>query len=340
VTLGVEPTEGWSPTVTSPPSDPSRPPFIESVETVLLPRVLEAPAEAPSLTELAKRHGLRPASARPPFFAYLGQLWRFRQFISTYANGRAVASLGTTRLGRLWQILSPMVNAAIYFFIFGILLKASRGIDNFVAYLTIGVFLFHFTQSVVSSAAKSISGQLGLVRALHFPRASLPIASTLTHLQTLAASVVVLAGIVLFTTRGPDGLFDVYISIKWLYLLPALALQFVFNLGLAMMVARLGAKIPDLRQLLPYALRVWMYASGVLYSASVFAEALPAWAVPIVHANPMLVYIELGRYALMDNVPLTSPVPQLWIMGGAWALMALVVGFVYFWRGEAEYGRG
>jgi teichoic acid transport system permease protein len=78
----------------------------------------------------------------------------------------------------------------------------------------------------------------------------------------------------------------------------------------------------------------------VLYTATVFAEHLPSWSVPIVHANPLLVYIDLGRYALMANPPLTSPVPQLWLMGGAWSVVMLVVGFIYFWRGEAEYGRG
>lgn len=339
MTRGLEPTrltaaapDLWAVETTPPP--------IQSVETVLLPKFMEAPEEPPSLAELAQRHGLKPAATRPRFWPYIGHIWRFRRFIATYSNGQAVASFGTARLGRLWQILSPMVNAGIYFFIFGVIIGTSRGIDNFVAYLSIGVFLFAFTANVVNSAVKSISGQLGLVRALHFPRASLPIAGTLTHVQSLIASVVVLAGIVLITTRGPDGPFDFVISREWWLLAPTLALQFVFNLGLALLVARIGAKIPDVRQLLPYLIRIWMYGSGVLYSAQVFAENLPGWAVPIVHANPLLVYIELARHALMEDPPLTSPLPQLWMMGGAWALVALVVGFTYFWRGEAEYGRG
>lgn len=337
MTLGAEPTQGGS--TATPESRPENPPPIQYAETAVLPKFLDAPQDAPSLAELAAKHGLRPASARPKFWAYLGQLWRFRTFIATYANGQTIAAFGTSRLGRLWQILSPMVNAGIYFFIFGVIIGTSRGIDNFVAYLSIGVFLFAFTQGVVNAAVRSISGQLGLIRALHFPRASLPIANTLTQLQTLVGAVIVLAGVVLITTRGP-GTFEFHASTRWLWLLPDLALQFVFNLGLALLVARLGSKIPDLRQLLPYMLRVWMYASGVLYTATVFAEHLPSWSVPIVHANPLLVYIDLGRYALMANPPLTSPVPQLWLMGGAWSVVMLVVGFIYFWRGEAEYGRG
>jgi teichoic acid transport system permease protein len=52
------------------------------------------------------------------------------------------------------------------------------------------------------------------------------------------------------------------------------------------------------------------------------------------------VYIELARYALMKQPTIASPVPQLWLLGGAWALVMLLFGFIYFWRGESEYGRG
>lgn len=356
MTRGVDPTPGWTapgtggveagpwptpaqaPPVEAVPTDaplrsvPTIPPTIQAVETVLLPRFLEAPEEPPSLKELADRHGLRPASARPRLGAYIGQLWRFRQFITTYANGRSVASFGTARLGRFWQILSPVANAGIYFVIFGLILGTDRGIENFFAYLSIGVFLFTFTQGVVNAGVKSISGNLGLVRALNFPRASLPLANTLTQVESLVGSMVVLVGIVVFT-REP-------VTIEWAYLLPVLAMQFVFNLGLSLFVARLGAKVPDLRQLLPYVLRIWMYASGVLYSSAIFATNLPEWVLPVIHANPLLVYIELARYSLMEGVPLVSSTTQLWITGGAWALVVFAVGFIYFWRGEAEYGRG
>ena len=43
---------------------------------------------------------------------------------------------------------------------------------------------------------------------------------------------------------------------------------------------------------------------------------------------------------MMDNPPLASSFRDLWIMGGAWAVVTLGFGFIYFWRGESEYGRG
>jgi teichoic acid transport system permease protein len=71
-----------------------------------------------------------------------------------------------------------------------------------------------------------------------------------------------------------------------------------------------------------------------------YIRHLPEWIIPVVHANPMLVYIELARYSLMENPPLASTPMELWVMGGAWAAVSFVGGFLYFWRGEAEYGRG
>jgi teichoic acid transport system permease protein len=301
-------------------------------ETAVLPKVLEPPDQAPSLVELASRHGLSPAGTRPGLGTYTQQIWRFREFIGSYANGRVIASFGTARLGRLWQVLTPILNAAVYYLIFGVVLDTRRGVPNFIAYLCIGVFIFTFMQTVVQSGVQSISGQLGLVRALQFPRAALPIATFLTQLQSLLISMFVLLGIVYVTE-------DRW-TVQWAYLVPTLILQSFFSLGLAFFIARIGVQLPDTRQLMPYVMRTWMYASGVFYSAQVFAKHLPPLAATVIGANPMLVYIDLARHSLLASAPLSSPPGQLWLLAGAWALVTFVTGYIYFWRGEPGYGRG
>jgi teichoic acid transport system permease protein len=142
----------------------------------------------------------------------------------------------------------------------------------------------------------------------------------------------VLIGIVLITGEP--------VTVKWLLVIPALLLQSVFNTGLALAVARLGAKVTDLKQVMPFVIRTWMYASGVLYSVQHFADNLPAAATLIVKVNPLLVYIELARAALLESSPLALSPIQMWLLGVGWALVAGVGGFLYFWRGEQEYGRG
>lgn len=282
--------------------------------------------------QLAARHGLRVAGERPSLVEYSRRLWAYRHFIAAYANAKLVASYSNAKLGQLWQVLTPLTNAAVYYLIFGVVLAQNDNIPNFIAYLTTGLFIFNFTQSAILAGTQSISSNLGLIRALHFPRASLPLSTTITQFQQLLASMVVLVGIVLVTGEP--------LTWKWLMLLPALLLQAVFNAGVVLLVARLGAKASDLKQVMPFIMRTWMYGSGVLYSVSLF-DRLPGWATTLVQYNPLLVYIELARYALLEEAPLLNEsLTQLWLVGAGWALVAGIGGFIYFWRGEQEYGRG
>jgi teichoic acid transport system permease protein len=289
---------------------------------------------AHSLSGFALRHGLRSAGERPRLPAYLRQLWRYRHFAAAYANAQTLAGLTMARLGRLWQVLTPLFNAAIYYFIFGVILGTGRSMPTpvFIAYLCTGVFIFNYTQTVVNAGARSISGNLGLIRALHFPRATLPMAATLSQAQNLVASMVVLVGIVLATGQP--------VSPRWLLAVPALVLQTGFNVGLALILARIGARVADIRQVLPFVLRTWMYASGVLYSVELFVDHLPPAVAQTMLANPLLVYIELMRHALVGPAPDVVPPGRLWLLGAGWAVVVLLAGIVYFWRGEKEYGRG
>jgi teichoic acid transport system permease protein len=290
------------------------------------------PDSGVSPAQLAARHGLTVAGERPSLPAYVKRLWSYRHFITAYATARVVSTYSTARLGQMWQVLTPLTNAAIYYLIFGVLLNTSRDVDNFIAYLCTGLFIFIFTQSAVINGVQAITGNLGLVRALHFPRACLPLSLTLMQFQNLLFSMIVLIGIVLVTGEP--------ITAQWLLIVPALLLQSIFNAGLALGMARLGSKITDLKQLMPFIMRTWMYGSGVLYSVELFERHLPPKVAFLMELNPLLIYIELMRDALLESTTLVGPAPRLWALGVIWALVAGVGGFVYFWRGEQEYGRG
>jgi teichoic acid transport system permease protein len=286
-----------------------------------------------ALKDYARRNGLTAAGRLPTLAEYSRQLWKYRHFIWEFASAKVTASLGKTRLGMIWQVLTPLFNAAVYYLIFGLLLGTDRGIDNFVAYLCIGVFIFGFTQATVQAGVQAISSNLGLIRALHFPRASMPIAVALIEARNMIASMAVLFVIVLA--------FGEPITVQWLLLIPALLLQTVFNAGTAMLVSRLGAKLNDLRQLTPFIMRVWLYGSAVIYPVTAFEERVhnPV-LLAVVESNPLLIFIELMRHALMEEIPLANPAPVLWIKAVVWTTVMGVGGYVYFWRGEKGYGRG
>jgi teichoic acid transport system permease protein len=307
-------------------------------------QVLDTPPQKPApataatgqdLAALAARHGLTVSGARPSLPQYVRQLWARRHFIAAFATAKLTAQYSQARLGQVWQVMTPLLNAAVYYFIFGVLLQTKQGVPDYVPFLVTGVFVWTFTQSSIMAGTRAISGNLGLVRALHFPRAALPVSFCIQQLQQLMFSMAALAVILL--------VFGVPVAASWLLAVPALTLQFTFNAGVAMIMARLGAKTPDIAQLMPFVLRTWMYASGVMWSIDHMLSRhtdLPGWVLPVLQANPAAVYIDLMRFALIDSFRASQLPAHVWLTATGWALLAGVGGFIYFWKAEETYGRG
>jgi len=314
------------------------------------------------LAELAAQYGLRPSSARPHLFAYARMVWDRRHFIVAYATARSVSMYTEARLGQLWQVLTPLLNSAVYYLVFGILFQANRGIQHYIAYLVTGVFIFGFTERSIVVGSTVMRANIALIRALHFPRACLPLAYVLVEFQQLLLSMLVLFAIVLGTGEP--------LTWYWLLLAPVMVLQATFNMGAALIMARLGAGAQDVSQLIPFLTRIWRYFCGVMYSIASLPASLPEWAKNVLSFNPAAVYISLTRYAIMatqrDNAPGAQPynamkcaifnakkIPalqaychpttttsELWLAAVGWAVVTLAVGVVYFWQAETRYGRG
>ncbi|PPS81070.1 Teichoic acid translocation permease protein TagG [Streptomyces sp. MH60] len=293
-----------------------------------------SPDEGLTPARLAAKYGLTVSGARPSLMEYVRQLWGRRHFILAFSQAKLTAQYSQAKLGQLWQVATPLLNAFVYFAIFGLILNAGKGMpkDVYIPFLVTGVFVFTFTQSSAMAGVRAISGNLGLVRALHFPRASLPISFALQQLQQLLASMIVLFAVVIG--------FGSYPSLSWLLVLPALVLQFLFNMGLALIVARMGAKTPDLAQLMPFIMRTWMYASGVMFSIPIMLEDKPAWLADVLQWNPAAVYMDLIRFALIDGYGSENLPPHVWAVALGWAVVLAAGGFVYFWKAEERYGRG
>src|SRR5271155_2675789 len=250
---------------------------------------LGQPSGSTDLAELAARYGLRPSSARPHLVAYMRLVWQRRHFIVAYATARNVSMYTEARLGQLWQVLTPLLNSAVYYLIFGVLFEQNRGIEHYIAYLVTGVFIFAFAERSSVVGAAVMRANIALIRALHFPRACLPLAYVMVELEQLLLSMVVMFAIVL-----GDG---ERLSWYWFLLLPVLFLQATFNMGAALIMARLGAGAQDFSQLIPFLTRIWRYFCGVMYSIASLPAKLPEWSKDLLQLNPAAVYITLTRYA-------------------------------------------
>lgn len=269
---------------------------------------------------------LRDVQARAPIPEYLRGMWIRRGYVWNVAVNELRHRQVTNVLGNLWHLLNPALNIGVYYLIFGLLLKTDRGVDNFFLFLTIGIFVFQFTQKVTTDGAKSIVTNKGVIKAIRFPRALLPLTSTVTELLSMLPNLAVIAFVAVITGEPLD--------IRWLWVVPLLAVQFVFSLGAALVAARMTTHFIDTLQILPFVFRLLLYGSGVIFSVDAYVERGG-----LVHTlfvlNPMYCYISIARWAIMGthlrgDVVLSSVV---------WALAIVVVGFLWFRGAEEQYAR-
>jgi teichoic acid transport system permease protein len=232
------------------------------------------------------------------------------------------------RLGSAWLVLTPLFLAALYYFAFGVLLGTGRGIDNFVGFLIVGVFLFQYAARILGEGSKSITASRRLIRGFHFPRLVLPLAVVVRLMLAFAPALAVLLGIALATVPPQN------VTWRWLLVVPAVLLLTAFCAGLVLVLARLTSQVHDLVNVIPFFVRGWMYFSGVFYSVERFAQDATARAV--LEANPMHIYLTLARDALLYA---RSPSADDWTAGAAWAAGTCGLGLIVFWRGEESYSR-
>ncbi|WP_307861534.1 ABC transporter permease [Cellulomonas wangleii] len=279
---------------------------------------------------------LQPVTGRPPMAEYLHLLWKRRHFIAADARAKVSTRNSGTLLGRAWLVLSPLMDATVYLVIFGLLLRSSRGIDNFIGYLVIGVFLFQFTSRCLVQGSRSLIAGRALLRSFAFPRAALPVAAVAREALSFAPALATLVVIVLFTRPGQEDAWTApidQISWRWLLVPLVLALQLAMNLGLALIAARITTRVRDLSNVITLFTRFWLYGSAVFFSFDRFIDH--PTLLQVVQLNPMFIVLDMVRDCLLYA---QTPAWESWALLSGWAAALLVVGTVTFWRGEESYG--
>lgn len=279
-----------------------------------------------SLSQFAQERGLHRVGARPPLGRYLKEVWARREFIVTMARYRLRSGLELNRLGMAWIVLRPMLNAAIYGTIFGLLQSGNRPPD-FAAFVVVGVFFFEFFQGCFNEGSKSITKNRNLLRSLAFPRITLPLAVVIEKFIAFLATLVVLVPILAILGHYP--------RIEWLSLVPIVLLFLLFNAGVALFAARLTVHVADLTQLLPFISRLLFYTSGVLFSVDRIFASFP-WAVRLYDFHPLYQVLQMARSYLLGGTDFPS---YYWFFFSLTAVVVFVGGALFFWVAEERYGR-
>jgi teichoic acid transport system permease protein len=298
---------------------------------------------APRLTTdeagaLARQSGLRQMGVRPPLGRYITSLWGRRSFIWNLASSRAYVRNQGSYLGQAWTVLRPILDAGTMIIIFGFLFHGSApGIQNRAAFIVIGSFSYTLFQQIVMVGLSSIPSDLQLIRSHQFPRAVVPMSAVLTESVLFGPIMIAMVVLVVLTGFLPDMGGVVIPHWSWLLLPVAAALLALFSAGVSLFFARLGARAPDIANVVPFFLSLGRFASGATFSIAGLTGH-DSWFRPLLLYQPVQVFLELVR-STFGNEPLIPMSAGLWILATVYAVGAFIIGFLFFWGAEETYGR-
>jgi teichoic acid transport system permease protein len=257
----------------------------------------------------------------PPLLPYIREAWRRRSFAVELSRTKLRAQHFNTVFGQLWLVLNPLLLAGVYFVLVDIL-RGGSSREGFFAHLVAGIFAYHLVSDAVRQGTKSVVSGGRLILNTAFPRVLLPLGSVISAVKRFLPCLVIYVPVHIVSGLPVD--------LNLLWLLPLLGLLVVMASGLAMIVGALQVYFRDLKNFMPYLLRVWLFASPVLY----FADEMPEKYRFLLDLNPLGQL--LSAWSDVINLGGTPSGREL-IVASAWAFGTLIVGFLFFVSREREF---
>lgn len=192
-----------------------------------------------------------------------GDVWSRRRLIRYLVAADLKKKGRDTLFGNVWWVLDPLLQMVVYVVLVSIIF--GRAEEDYPLFIFVAILPWKWFSSAVGDAITSVSGQDRLIKQVQFPKIVLPVAATLAGIGQFAFGLIPLGALLV-------ALYADRIS-PMLVLIPLIAaVQLVFSLAFALLVAALNVFFRDLGNLSRHVLRLWFYLSPALYGASVIDD--------------------------------------------------------------------
>ena len=233
------------------------------------------------------------------------------------------AEAGRSQLGYAWWLLEPLLEAAVFYVVFGIFL--ARSIDNFVAFLLCGLIPWTWFSRSINNSMGSMKGARGLlvnfqIHPLFFPFLELGQDATK---QVVTFSF--LLGFLFFYGIEP--------AQTWLVLPFLMLIQLLLVASVASFIASIIPLLEDLKYLVGTSLLMGMFASGIFYDPQVVVT--DEWQ-NMFFLNPTASLIASYR-----NILMYQSLPELYHLAvvGGWSIFFALLTALSMQRYRSQYAR-
>lgn len=266
-----------------------------------------------------------------------------RDFVARDLRARYVGS----SLGFFWSVVYPIMNLAVYVFVFQIVLKTTWGADmgsgEVVLQMLVGIVAWSAFAEGISRATGVLVDNASMIQKVVFPSAVLPAYVTISALINMIIALPVVAVALLVAMANPptdpatlaaaaaSGNEGVQVGPALVVLPVLIALQAVFTLGIAYFLAAFNLFWRDTFHVIGVLLMVWMFITPIFYPPMRMAEKGFGW---LLDYNPMHWLMDMYRGAMVKD---TFPDPATLLRFGLAAAVVFAAGTTFFARQRGRF---
>ena len=249
-------------------------------------------------------------------FRRIGEIYRFKNLLLELIIRDIKVRYKNSLLGYLWTLLYPLILMGIYILVFSFVFRFR--IENYPIFILCGIVPWILFQKTTSRSTTSIIGGAVIIKKVYFPRELVVLTVMGTELFNFALMLIVFIPIAI--------IYKVPLGPGMLFLPLALVCQVFFMAGVSLFLASSNVFFRDVSELYEALVRIWFYASPIIYPVSMVPERFQKFYM----LNPMAVIISIYRNAVLgyeipgyDYLALMAVLTLLMFIVGFWSFIKL-----------------
>lgn len=258
----------------------------------------------------------------------LGDVWRYRDLMWMFVRRDFVSVYKQTVLGPIWFFIQPLLTTSMFTLIFSNVAKLpTDGLPPMLFYLA-GITPWNYFSTCLSKTSSTFVSNSHIFGKVYFPRLVTPLSIVISNLIQFAIQFALFFAFFLYyLTIGAS------MSPNWtgiLVLTPALLiLMALLGLGTGIVISSLTTKYRDFTFLVAFGVQLAMYATPVIYPASMVPAKYRIW----IDLNPMSPVIEAFRAVFLGGtIPWNGLGLALFV-----TVLLLLAGILLFKRVERDF---
>ena len=258
------------------------------------------------------------------------ELWRYKDLIWLFVKRDFTVMYKQTILGPAWVLINPLLSAAMYTVMFGVIAKLpTDGVPQALFYLA-GTALWGFFAACINRVSATFTANSAIFSKVYFPRLTMPISTMLSALINFVLQFIMFFALLLFYVAKGQ------VHPNWA-LMPLTVLLLaqvgLLGLGCGIIVSSLTTRYRDLMVVVTFGVQLWVYGTPVVYPLSMIEGMNHILHVAMI-CNPMTAPMESFRYIFFGSGQVTL---QLWVVSLVWTVVLLALGLSLFSKVEKTF---